>query len=280
MAKIITDPKNLERDQVVRPSLSQLEEVAKITFELAVDMSRHVREDKWLSDTSYYRNFISSCLESMSNKLFALKRLGPVYIAEACAILRVHTEITVDFFWLAAHYRHKKTDADLLSKQFFLFRNKKYLAQAGPAGQALLQDPFLRPFVSKESLEEEIESAREKIRGVSIKGDWRVASEITKPSDCMWGARCKRAARQVEEIANLKFAPFLQNLQMLNSYSHWDSIQIQQYEEDFREALFCRDLNIAIGFLHDVMTGTCFLSDLELPEKAFIERQKFIYMET
>ena len=121
MAKIITDPKKLERDQVVRPSLSQLEESSRSTFDLAVDMSRHIRKTKALEDTDNYRKYIAACLESMSNKLFAIKKLGPDYLPEARAILRVHTEITVDFFWLAAHYYHKKKHADLLSKQFFLF---------------------------------------------------------------------------------------------------------------------------------------------------------------
>ena len=134
--KNIAKPKKLERDQVIRPTLSQLEEAARITFDLAVDMSRHVRKTKALEDTDYYQRFIAACLESMSNKLFAIKRLGPNYIPEAGAILRVHTEITVDFFWLAAHYKHQKKHANLLSKQFFLSHNKQFLTQADLAGES------------------------------------------------------------------------------------------------------------------------------------------------
>ena len=81
-------------------------------------------------------------------------------------------------------------------------------------------------------------------------------------------------------MANLKSAPFHRNLKMLSSYSHWDSIQIQEYEEDLRTALFSRDLNIAIGFIHDVMTGTCSIAHLELPEAVIIARQRFIYTST
>ncbi len=81
-------------------------------------------------------------------------------------------------------------------------------------------------------------------------------------------------------MANLKCAPFYKNLQMLNGYSHWDPIQLQQFEEDFREALFARYFNIAIGFLHDVMTGTSLLGKLELSKKVIIARQQFIYMST
>ena len=135
-------------------------------------------------------------------------------------------------------------------------------------------------FITKESWQKDIEIAQEKIKGVSIKGDWRVASGITKPSDCKWDARCKRAAKSAKEMVNLKIAPFYQNLQMLNGYSHWDPMQLQQFEEDFREALFARHFNIAIGFLHDVMTGTCLIGKLELPEKAIIARQLFVYMST
>ena len=276
--KIITDPTKLKRDQIIRPTLGQLEKVARSTFDLAVDMSRHVRKAKALEDTDYYRRFIAACLGSMSNKLFAIKRLGPNYIPEAGAILRVHTEITVDFFWLAAHYKHQKEHANLLSKQFFLSHNKQFLAQADIAGKALLQDTFMGQFITKESWQKDIESARKKIRGVSIKGDWRIVPGITKPSDCKWDARCKRAAKSANEMVNLKIAPFYQNLQMLNGYSHWDSIQLQQFEEDFREALFARHFNIAIGFLHDVMTGTCLLGKLKLPQKVKNLRQQFIYM--
>ncbi len=125
--KIITDPTKLERDQVVRPSLDQLEEAARITFEQAINMSRQVRKTKALEDTDYYRKFIAACLESMSYKLFAVKRLGRNYIPEAGAILRVHTEITVDFWWLVAHYKNQKEHANLLSKQFFFFLISSFL---------------------------------------------------------------------------------------------------------------------------------------------------------
>ena len=54
---------------------------------------------------------------------------------------------------------------------------------------------------------------------------------------------------------------------MVNGYSHRDSIQLQQFEEDFREALFARHFNIAIGFLQDVMTGTCLLGKFEFAKK-------------
>ena len=54
---------------------------------------------------------------------------------------------------------------------------------------------------------------------------------------------------------------------MVNSYSHRDSIQLQQFEEDFREALFARHFNIAIGSLQDVMTGTCLLGKFEFAKK-------------
>ena len=280
-AKIITDPKNLERDQVACPSLCQLETVALTTFDLAVDLSRHVGKAKSLDDTQHYRKFISACLKSMSDKIIAIKRLGYNYISEARAILRVHTEIAVDFFWLADHYGDQKEDADLLSKQFFLFGSKQFL-ETFPAEEALRQDHFLKPFVSKEDWLKNMESAaREEIKEVTLKGnDWRIASGVTEKGDCRWDARCKRAAKQVEKIANLRSAPFHRNLKMLSSYSHWDSIQTQEYEEDLKEALFKRDLNIAIGFVHDVMTGACSLAHLKLPEKSIFARQRFLYMST
>ena len=270
-AKIITDPKNLARDQVDCPSLCQLEQVARTTFDLAVDMSRHVARAEALEDTQHYRRFISACLKSMSHKMLAIKRLGPNYISEARAILRVHTEIAVDFFWLADHYRDQKEHADLLSKQFFLFGNKQFL-ETFPAEEALGQDHFLKPFVSKEGWLKAMKSAaRKEIKGVLLKGnDWRIASGVTEKDDCRWDARCKRAIKHAEEMANLKFAPFHRNLKMLSSYSHWDSIQTQEYKEDLKKALFARDLNIAIGFVHDVMTGACSLAHLDPPEEAIV----------
>ena len=279
-AKIITDPKNLERDQVDCPSLCQLEQVALITFRLAVDMSRHVARAEALEDTQHYRRFISACLKSMSYKMLAIKRLGPNYISETRAIFRVHIEIAVDFFWLADHYKRQKEHAELLSKQFFLFGNKQFL-ETFPGEEALRQDHFLKPFASNEGWSKALQSARNQIKGALLKGnDWRIASGVTKRDDCYWDARCKRAVKHAEQMANLKFAPFHRNLKMLSSYSHWDSIQIQEYEEDIRTALFARDLNIAIGFVHDVMTGTCLLADLEPPEEALVARQLFLYMST
>ena len=282
-AKIITDPKNLERDQVVCPSLCQLEQVALITFRLAVDMSRHVARAEALEDTQHYRRFISACLKSMSYKMLAIKRLGPNYISEVRAIFRVHTEIAVDFFWLADHYKRQKEHAELLSKQFFLFGSKQFL-ETFPGEEALRQDPFLKPFASKEGWLKSMKgAARKEIKGVLLKGnDWRIASGVTNRKTASWDARCKHAIKHAEQMANLKSAPFHRNLKMLSSYSHWDSTQIQEHdEEDLRTALFARDLNIAIGFVHDVMTGACSLAHLgEPPEEAIATRQRFPYMST
>lgn len=279
-AGIIADPKDPERDQVPCPSLRQLAQVAVKTFELAGDMSRHVAIAKPLEDTHHYRRFISACLKSMSYKMLAIKRLGPNYISEARAIFRVHTEIAVDFFWLADHYRDQSEHADLLSKQFFLFGNKQFL-DTFPGEEALRQDHFMKPFANEKGWLEALASARKTIKGASLKGsDWRIASGVTKRDDCYWDARCKRAVKHAEQMANLKSAPFHRNLKMLSSYSHWDSIQIQEYEEDIRTALFARDLNIAIGFVHDVMTGACSLAQRELPVEAIAIRQQFVYSST
>ena len=279
-AKIITDPRNLKRDQVACPSLSQLEQVALTTLDLAVDMSRHVQKSESLEDTQHYRRFISACLKSMSYKMIAIKRLGLNYISEARAIFRVHTEIAVDFFWLADHYKHQKEHAELLSKQFFLFGTKQFL-ETFPGEKALRQDHFLKPFAGKEGWLKALKSARKGITGASLKGnDWRIAPGVTNRDDCYWNARCKRAVKHAEQMANLKSAPFHRNLKTLSSYSHWDSIQIQEYEEDIKTAFFARDLNIAIGFVHDVMTGACSLADLELPMEAIMVRQRFLYMST
>ena len=95
-----------------------------------------------------------------------------------------------------------------------------------------------------------------------------------------WADRCERAVQLVREIANLKYAPYLNNLKRLSAYTHWDSQQIQEFSDTFRQALFDRYLNIAIGFVHDSINGACYFSGLNIPVNVRELRKQFVYMST
>ena len=94
------------------------------------------------------------------------------------------------------------------------------------------------------------------------------------------GFSLQASGKDAEKMVNLKYAPYYQNLQTLSSYTHWDSPQTQQLEGEFAKALFDRSFNNAIGFNHDVITGACELSGIQVPNECILLRQRFVYMST
>ena len=171
-AKIITDTKKLTREQVIRPSSNDLEEVARKTYDISFAVARGVRRATVLDDTPYFRRFIAASIEGISNKLRAIKRIGYKYIPEAGSILRDLTEVVVDFFWVASHFEHKKGDAEQISHQFFLSHNKQFLAQAHQALIAMRDDIFLGEFVSEDVWQENVTKAKQELKGAKTGKKW------------------------------------------------------------------------------------------------------------
>lgn len=279
--RIITNPLVLTREQVTPPDMEKLHQVCLQVHELANRMARNVSADTHLDDTPCVRRFMSACLQGMAQKVLAIKRLGPGYVPEVGAILRVHTEAAIDFFWLLSHYCHRRADAEKIATHFFAIRARHFLSQAAQAKEALRIDTFLRDFFDEQAWDQDVEDARADAKGLPMKHDnWRVVEGITTTKNVTTEARSKRAARQVAQIANLKHAPFAQNVASLNSYAHWDAAQAQRYTSGFQDALFQRHLNNAMGFLLDVMFGVASASSLEFPDEARVLTQQIVYMST
>jgi hypothetical protein len=247
---------------------------------VAGSIARNVRKSEALDKTRRFREFIAVSLEAVSKKLIAIKRIGPMYIPEAGSILRDLTEVAVDFFWVGSYYNEKKEIAEQLSEQFFLSEPRAFLEQSAFGKDAMKNDLFLGKFFDAEAWDKKEKEAKQVLSKRSLGKEWREISGVISEAETRWKQRCARAASLVEIAANLKFAPYHSNLKVLSGYTHWDSVQTQTWGDEFAQALFDRDLNVAIGFTHDVINGACHFSKLPIPEKVRTLRHRFHYMST
>ncbi len=275
-----SNPQKFSRDQISRPPSTQLLEVSVNTHEEVCNLARNVRKSLTLESSPHFRNFIALALEALGKKLLVIKRIGTNYIPEVGSIQRDLTELVVDFFWVASYYREDPKIAEQLSEQFFLSKKKAYLAQYQFAKSIMKSDVFLKEFFDKGELARQKKEAHEILSLKTVPKEWRRIPDVISNKKSQWADRCERAVQLVREIANLKYAPYLNNLKRLSAYTHWDSQQIQEFSDTFRQALFDRYLNIAIGFVHDSINGACYFSGLNIPVNVRELRKQFVYMST
>lgn len=281
MQKFTGTPQKISREQVQKPSSEQLAQVAMDTHNEVCDLARRVKGASPIKDMPFFEDYIVVSLEALAKKLLVVKRIGPNYIPEACSILRDLTEVVVDFFWILSHYEEDPDRAEQLSEQFFLSRDQAFLSQCEFSQEAMKNDLFLRDLYDDVAWNKRTDELREKLEGQTPR-NWRRIDGVISRTQAEWDARCCRAAKLVAEMANLKAAPYLDNLKHLSAYTHWDSPQVENYSDEHRNALFDRYLNIAIGFVHDAINGACGLCNLDIPLKIREMRilGKFLYMST
>ncbi len=293
MPRIITDFQRLDKTALPRPTLDALKEVVSDTYKELWRLIQEIGLANHLRKHRPFQRYVAWSLKAIGRKLMAIRRLSP-YDHEANSLLRDLTEVVMDLFWLYSFYAQDPKDGEALADRFFKFGAKAFLEEARAAQKVLLDDTFLGDFFDPANFQREIEEAQRLVAGYAFADpnaaaqlrreqdkNWRALPElIGDVKDVKWHARCRRAETAVQDVANLKYAPYYKNLKLLSAYTHWDPLQASDPPEEQRLARFCRTLNIAIGFAHDTINLGYHLLNRPLPENVRALRQQFVWAST
>jgi hypothetical protein len=198
--------------------------------------------------------FFATCLRVASSNIKAIALLSSPYSNECGAIFRNLVEVCTDYFWVASLLEDDPPKGKLLTDHFFIYGHTKFAQSAESINQFLRDDPFFRDIETPYGNADLVVAAKTKTAHLGFGKSWRQEKSLFPNSrDTIWEARAEKAATFAAKAVNLKKAPFLQNLKILSEYSHFSPAQIMQPKDTFLERVFDRNLNIAIGFVYDML---------------------------
>ncbi len=268
--------KNPTRSSLPRPTRDQLFSTAESVWNHC-EAHAHDIEAKG-NDID---RFLASCLRVASSNLMAIVKLSAAYHSECGSIMRNLVETCVDYFWVASFFEAQPAKAERIASNFFLYGKSKYLEAEPAYRNYAVSDVFLRDVPSPFADEEVLNRCRKELEGRIFGKTWRFDPEIfAKESETSWRSRCEAAATFAERSVNLKGAPYLINLRTYSSYSHFDPAQIDMRPSLFRDRLYDRNLNIAIGFCFDMLTYSYLRMKWKHPEELMMLQHNFIWFST
>jgi len=261
--KQILNPNKLIRQHINCPTKEDLLKAKKLINSELSDRRYNIK--KYLEEKKYpnYGNFIAISFDAIFNNLSAICHLGPNYLNQIFTLSRNYQEIIVDNLWLYSFYIQNPQKAEDISERFFYIGKKNYINQLQYNINVCGKDIFFRD-ISIENLKIKKRELENSISGYKHRGklsfqikNWRghpIYFPKNKDQDnIQWANRSKIAGDTAKDYINLKYSPFEKNLKLLSSYNHWDPMQIDEIGENNRDLLFCRTLNILLGFALDLL---------------------------
>ena len=212
--------------------------------------------------------------------------LDPIYI-----LMRSYIEVNVDILWLFSIFKENKLNGENLVKRFYQMRANHFVKVSESYPKVYKVDPYLREVSDLLNPEEEIKKAastnliglydkdaKKELRELQ-KRDWRALPGLINDSqEVNFYNRSIIASKVAVELFNLKDAPYYKNWQVGNAFTHWSGAKINGFDEEVKRNLYLRNLNIAIGFLHDVLNIIYIFLNIPVPEDVHMMRQEFIYI--
>ena len=263
------------KSSVPRPTRQALEDTVEKMWMHAENQAHELRKGPELDQ------FYAAALDSAFSSLKAIKFLSAPYRTQCGAILRLLVEVCVDFFWVASLEKNKSPIGRTLASHFFRFSDWKFDQLAHDYPERFKDDVFLRDLTSPYSDPTLHDKAIAQASGVTFQGNWREeTSLLPKLGDVTWTGRATIASAFVEKHQNLKGAPYLNNLRILSSFAHFDPAHIAEFSTDYFDAIFDRNLNIALGFAMDMLLYSYKHKGWEPPQSLTMLNHGFVYFST
>jgi hypothetical protein len=260
---------------IPRPTRSTLNSVVERMWKHSLSQTHDLRKG------GSFDQFLAAALDTSFSNLKAMKLLSSPYRAECGALLRVLVETCVDFFWVASFIKDRPDIAKKLAENFFLYSTWKFNQLVPDFRSRFNDDVFLRDAGNPYADQVQQDKAVALSAGLSFDHSWRdEASVVAELGDITWDGRAALAAQFAEEQQNLKGAPYLPNLRMLSSYAHFDPAHIAQYTESYHDAMYDRNLNIALGFCLDMLLYSYKYKNWEPPRPLCMLNHEFVYFST
>jgi hypothetical protein len=247
------------------------QQVWRFADEQAHELEKHADTDR----------YFAACIRVAASNLMSMLKLSSPYMSESGAIFRNLLEACIDFFWVASFSESQPDKCKRLAENFFLYGKAQFVENAPAYSKLCKSDPFLRDIKGPFDDIDAIEQCRKDVGARVFGNSWRYDPAIfADEAETRWKARSQIAAAFVEKAVRLKQAPYLANLRALSSYSHFDPAQLSQSTAEFRDRLFDRDINIAIGFVFDMLMFSYRQKMSQPPQALVVLQHQFLWFST
>lgn len=273
------------------PSIEELKKVISETVEESQSFRRLAKKQSQSKVTS----FICFAIEELEWLLqfYAVTKLS--FLNELAISRRKHLEIYIDLIWVYKIYRDDNEIAEELCSRFYQVGAQEFNdLQSGFKYQK--NDLFLD---NKQLFDEHLESL-EKARKVDyinldptngshkksnlFKTEWRAHPKLFDQSKKMRKAiyqirdRIKSLKPFFQDHFNISNPPFLRDYDRLNQIAHWTPFGYRKLSFNSKNIMYKRELNIMLGYHHDVLNLLFEYLDKDIPESVSMIRMKFPWL--
>ena len=273
--------------------LKQKKELDDIVSKIiAAGSSLRIKFERKQTEYKYSNSFIIDCIIRVIDLVTAMSKLQPSDLDSIFILKRSELEVDVDLHWFYSVYLNNMDNAENLAKRFYQFGADHYLSISENFENVVKSDLYLKEIKSKLDPIKEKTNANKKIIEIVDshssgrlkklqKQNWRaLPGLINSREEIEFKARAEIASKIAEKISNLKFAPYYQNWNILNAFTHWSPARMKYLDAEVAEAYYYRHLNISLGFLQDMFNIGYHYLKVKVPFDVQLIRQKFQYTST
>ncbi|MCD6440811.1 MAG: hypothetical protein J7L86_03360 [Candidatus Marinimicrobia bacterium] len=285
---MIIDPAKIKKGDLPEIPIEEVKQLILKTHEEIFSLRFQLKNKMHNLGPEIFSKFLRDAIILNADLLLSLTRISHTFINSVNILCRTFLEMNVDYLWAYSFYLKDKKNGETLAKRFYQIGRDNFLKMSSSFERISEKDPYLSHINIKLDIQRAesedyiqlIDSSETNEGLLSIqKYDWRAAPTlITKAKDINFRSRAKIAAEVAEKICNLKAAPYIENWQLLNSFTHPSSMQYKEIEESISKKLYCRNLHIHLGFMHDMIQVLCDYMQI-LPNSGIREiRMRMNYM--
>ena len=270
------------------------EELDKIILQVLPEISSlRILIEKMDDNHKFSNQFIIDSIIRCSDLVLAISKLSSTNLNSVFILMRSQLEVVVDIHWFYSIYLIDKSQSDDLAKRFYQFGANDYIEMSDKYGTFIHIDPYLKTIESKLDPIKDLLKAKQKniieivdpmaksnLQRIQ-KMNWRaLPGLINKKREIEFNQRAEIAAVVAKKISNLKDAPYYKNWKILNAFTHWSAARMNYLDEDIARVFYLRNLNIALGFLYDVMKIAYIVKGINPPPKITLLSKQFHYFST
>jgi len=290
---MIINPTKIARDSIPAPDEAKLKALINQTYEEVETLRLFIRDNRDKTETVYLNDFLSDVLITNSDILLSISKLSSVFLNSSLILSRTFLEIMIDFLWVYSIFLDNKQNGEDLAKRFYQMGARYFLSMADTFELVSKNDPFVKEAEGIIDIGRDSQKAKElnlielidrqakkKLQELQS-SDWRALPGFVKDkTQIQFRARSKKAADLACRIFNLKAAPYQHNWKSLNAFAHFSSLHYKYFDEKVADTLFARNLNIFLGFIHDMIFVCYKFIGKPVPRRLKVIQRQFVYFST
>ena len=289
---MIINPVKIHKDSLPEIDFDTLKELVLKTDEEIYSLRLNIKRDKHKLGPNIVTDFLRDSIIINSDLLISTTQISHNFINSIIILYRTFLEMKIDFLWFYSHYMENEKVGVILAKRYYQISRNNFLKFAPNFKRIEKTDPFFKDIKNNFSIEDDISRAKlenyielvnpdEKDKKIKYlqRTDWHAVPGLYESKNQInFTCRAKVASELAQKLFNLKAAPYIENWKLLNQFSHPTAMQYKIIDEKLSKKLQCRNLNIFLGFLHDMINVMCHYMKIEPNAKIREIRLRFNYM--